>query len=467
MEPVVVLVGRPNVGKSTIFNGLTKSRDALVADYPGLTRDRQYGHVTLGHRQFLIVDTGGIGVDDAEVDTLMSRQSGQALQEADIILFVVDARTGPSPIDEQIASQLRRTNKPVILCINKTDGIQEAVAVAEFSHMGFEYVIPLAASQGLGFYDLISQCEDLFVKPIELEEDIDEQDEKAITIAFIGRPNVGKSTLVNRMLGEERVVVYNMPGTTRDSIRIPFKRNQQSYVLIDTAGVRRKGRIEQSIEKFSVIKSLQAIDEANVCLLVIDAGEGITEQDLHMAGFIVESGRALVVVINKWDGLDDDSKYKVKDDIDRRLPFLHFAKKRFVSALHGSGVGLLFNDIIDAYQSANQPLSTSRLTKLMQDMISQHQPPMIQGRRIKLRYAHAGGQNPPTIVIHGNQLDELPDSYKRYLINQYTEHLNLVGTPVKIIFKTTDNPFKHKKNKLTPRQQRKKKRLITRRYKKK
>lgn len=466
MEPVVVLVGRPNVGKSTLFNGLTKSRDALVADYPGLTRDRQYGHVSIGLCPFLIVDTGGIGVDDAEVDTLMSRQSAQALQEADVILFVVDARSGVSPIDEEIANQLRRANKPVVLCVNKTDGIQEDVAVGEFAHMGFEHVIPLAATHGRGFHELIKQCESLFPIQTELSEEESKDEEDAITIAFVGRPNVGKSTLVNRMLGEERVVVYDMPGTTRDSICIPFTRNNQSYVLIDTAGVRRRGRIQESIEKFSVIKSLQAIDAANVCLLVIDAREGITEQDLHMAGFIVESGRAIVVVVNKWDGLDEEAKNKVKDDIDRRLPFLHFANKRFVSALHGSGVGLLYDDIQEAFASANQEFSTAKLTRLLQDIVSQHQPPMVRGRRIKLRYAHAGGHNPPTIVIHGNQLDDLPDSYRRYLVNQFTEHLNLVGTPVKISFKISDNPYKHKKNKLTPRQQRKKRRVVAQRYKK-
>ncbi|WP_367605510.1 ribosome biogenesis GTPase Der [Legionella sp. W05-934-2] len=467
MEPVVVLVGRPNVGKSTLFNGLTRSRDALVADFPGLTRDRQYGHVTLGERPFIIVDTGGIGVDDAAVDTLMSRQSTQALQEADVILFVVDGRSGLSPIDSDIANQLRRMNKPVILGVNKTDGMQEDVALGEFAHLGFNHVVPLAASHGRGLQDLVYQCESLFPpEPTESEDTTLKLDKEAIVIAFIGRPNVGKSTLVNRILGEERVVVYDMPGTTRDSIRIPFSRNQQSYILIDTAGVRKRGRIQQSIEKFSVIKSLQAIDEANVCLLVIDAREGVTEQDLHMAGFIVESGRAIVIVVNKWDGLDEESKDKVKQDIERRLPFLTYAKKRFVSALHGSNVGLLYADIHEAYDSANMALSTSKLTRLLQDMVSQHQPPLVKGRRIKLRYAHAGGHNPPTIVIHGNQLNDLPDSYKRYLANQFTEQLNLVGTPVKISFKTGDNPFKNKKNELTPRQQRKKKRLISRRYKK-
>ncbi len=466
MEPVVVLVGRPNVGKSTLFNGLTKSRDALVADFPGLTRDRQYGHVTQGTRQFLIVDTGGIGVDDAEVDSLMSRQSAQALEEADLILFVVDGRSGLSPVDEEIANQLRRISKSVILCVNKTDGVQDEVALGDFAHLGFQNALPLAATHGIGFRDLIDLCESFFPDEADNTEEEGSQNEGAITIAFVGRPNVGKSTLVNRMLGEERVVVYDMPGTTRDSIRIPFERNNQFYVLVDTAGVRRKGRIQQSIEKFSVIKSLQAIDESNVCLLVVDAREGVTEQDLHMAGFIIESGRALVVVVNKWDGLDEDSKQKVKDDIDRRLPFLHFAKKRFVSALHGSGVGLLFKDIQEAFDSANQELSTSRLTRLLQDIVSQHQPPMTQGRRMKLRYAHAGGHNPPTIIIHGNQLDKLPESYKRYLINQFSKHLNLVGTSVKLVFKTSDNPFKDKKNTLTPRQKLKKRRLIARRAKK-
>lgn len=459
MIPVVALVGRPNVGKSTLFNRLTKTQDALVADFPGLTRDRQYGQATFEDKPFIVVDTGGIGVDDIAVDELMSKQSAMALEEADVVLFLVDGRSGLTGIDESVAKSLRRISKPVYLIVNKTDGLDDEIASAEFQSLGFANVFPISATHGRGVSFFLKEVMDKFEAPVVEEDD---NAEKAIKIAFAGRPNVGKSTLINRILGEERVVVYDMPGTTRDSISIPFMRDEKNYTLIDTAGVRRRARVNEKIEKFSVIKTLQSIKEAHVCLMLIDAREGLTEQDLHLLGFIIESGKALVIAVNKWDGLEEDHKEHVRQELSRRLHFVNFAKIRFISALHGTGVGLLFKDIDQAYSSAIQAFSTPKLTRLLQDLVTQHNPPMVSGRRIKLRYAHTGGHNPPLIIIHGNQLDALPESYKRYLSNAFVEHLGLVGTPLKIEFKSNVNPFKDKKNKLTDRQVNKKRRLMKR-----
>ncbi|HIG0327000.1 TPA: ribosome biogenesis GTPase Der [Legionella pneumophila] len=455
MIPVIALVGRPNVGKSTLFNRITKTQDALVADFPGLTRDRQYGHAQYENKSFIIVDTGGIGVDDIEVDSLMSRQSQVALNEANVILFLVDGRSGLTGIDQQIAQALRKLNKKVHLVVNKTDGMNEDIVCADFQSLGITDIHAISASHGGGVSSLLEEI----LEPYTTETHETTQ-EKAIKIAFAGRPNVGKSTLINRILGEERVVVYDMPGTTRDSISIPFTREDTQYVLIDTAGVRRKSRIDEKIEKFSVIKTLQAIKEAHVCLLLLDANEGITDQDMNLLGFIIESGKALVIAVNKWDGLEEDHKEKIKSELSRRLNFANFAKIRFISALHGSGVGGLFKDINEAYHSAIQSFSTPKLTRLLQDISTKHTPPCVNGRRIKLRYAHLGGHNPPVIVIHGNQLDALPESYKRYLNNEFIKHLGLVGTPLKIEFKGGQNPFANKKNKLSQRQVNKKKRLM-------
>lgn len=455
MIPVVVLVGRPNVGKSTLFNRLTHTQDALVADFPGLTRDRQYGDAHYEGKPFIVVDTGGVGVDDIAVDELMSKQSALAIDEADIVLFLVDAKAGLTGIDETIALQLRKTSKPVFLVVNKSEGFEEEIANAEFQRLGFDTLFPISAAHGRGMHPLLQRLTQDFQEASESAET-----KKTTRIAFIGRPNVGKSTLVNRILGEERVVVYDLPGTTRDSIAIPFTRNEKEYTLIDTAGVRRRSRVDEKIEKFSIIKTLQAIKEAHVCLMLLDAKEGITEQDMHLIGFIIEAGKGLVLVVNKWDGLDADHKEYVRKELSRRLPFVSFAKQRFISALHGSGVGLLFTDIDEAFASANQAFSTPQLTRLLQDIVTQHAPPLVNGRRIKLRYAHTGGHNPPLIVIHGNQLNSLPDSYKRYLMNAFVTHLGLVGTPLKIELKSGENPFKHKKNKLSPRQIKRKKRLM-------
>ncbi|ASQ45846.1 ribosome biogenesis GTPase Der [Legionella clemsonensis] len=455
MIPVIALVGRPNVGKSTLFNRLTRTQDALVADFPGLTRDRQYGQAEFEEKPFIVIDTGGVGVDDLAVDALMSRQSAVALEEATIVLFLVDARSGLTGVDENIAHQLRKSNKPVYLVVNKTDGLQEEMACAEFQTLGFNEVHPISATHGRGMHALLGKLTASFEPAVE-----EQTDNAAIKIAFVGRPNVGKSTLINRILGEERVVVYDMPGTTRDSIAIPFTREEKGYILIDTAGIRRRARVDEKIEKFSVIKTLQSIKESHVCMMLLDAREGLTEQDMHLLGFIIEAGKALVIAVNKWDGLTDEHKEHVREELNRRLHFVHFAKIRFISALHGSGVGLLFKDIEQAYSSAMQSFSTPKLTRLLQDFVSQHTPPLVQGRRIKLRYAHAGGHNPPIIVIHGNQVESLPDSYKRYLTNAFVTHLGLIGTPLRLEFKGGVNPFKDKKNKLTERQIKRKRRLM-------
>lgn len=458
MLPTITLVGRPNVGKSTLFNRITHTQDALVADFPGLTRDRQYGQGSCTNKPFIVIDTGGVGVDDLAVDSLMSTQSEVALQEADSILFLVDAKAGLMGIDETIALSLRKLNKPIFLVVNKVDAKDEEIACAEFQSLGFPKIYPISAAHGRGMQLLLTDITANFLasKTEEVENST------GIKVSFVGRPNVGKSTLINRILGEVRVIVYDMPGTTRDSIYIPFTRNEQSYTLVDTAGVRRRSRVTHKVEKFSVIKTLQAIHEAHVCLLLLDAQEGITDQDLHLLGFILESGKALVIVVNKWDNLSSEHRLNIKEELARRLDFIQFVKIRFVSALHGSGVGTLFDDINQAYASATQRFSTPQLTRLLQDFVTKHVPPLVRGRRIKLRYAHAGGHNPPIIVIHGNQVTDLPESYKRYLNNAFSTQLNLIGTPLKLEFKSGSNPFSDKKNKLNLRQVKKRKRLMKR-----
>ena len=460
MIPIIALVGRPNVGKSTLFNRMTRTQNALVADFPGLTRDRLYGDVLFEDKAFIVVDTGGVGVEDVAIDDLMAKQSAQALVEADVIFFLVDARSGLTPIDLDIASRLRKLNKPIFLVVNKIDGLQDELACADFHSLHLGPVFGISASHGRGINTLLEASTEHF----DLTEPnlVLEEQGVGIAIAFVGRPNVGKSTLINRILGEDRVVVYDMPGTTRDSIAIPFQRDEQHYTLIDTAGIRRRSRVDEKIEKFSIIKTLQSIKSSQVCLLLLDAREGLTDQDMHLLGFIIEAGKALVIVVNKWDGLDDEHKEQLRGTLARRLQFANFAKTRFISALHGSGVGLLFKDILDAYASAVQKLSTPTLTRLLNDLSTQHPPPLVNGRRIKLRYAHSGGHNPPIIVIHGNQVAALPDTYKRYLSKGFTEQLGLVGTPVKLEFKCNVNPFKDKKNILTDRQIKHRARLLKR-----
>ncbi len=456
MKPVLALVGRPNVGKSTLFNRLTKSRDALVADQPGLTRDRKYGEGKLGRRDYIVIDTGGLSGEMEGIDRQMARQSWLAVEEASAVLFLVDAKSGLTPADETIARRLRQSGKPVFLVVNKGEGLDPAVAAAEFHALGFGEPRVIAAVHGQGVKSLIEAVLPA-ESPVEAE---DEAAEEGIRIALVGRPNVGKSTLLNRILGEERVVVYDMPGTTRDSVFVPFERDGQRYLFIDTAGVRRRSRVKEAVEKFSIIKTLQAIDAAQVVIMVLDAREGIGEQDAHLLGYILDAGRAVVVAVNKWDHLSPEQRDKVRRELDRKLSFLDFARVHFISALHGTGVGELFDSVQRAYRSAMVQVPTPRLTRLLEDAVTAHPPPLVRGRRIKLRYAHQGGKNPPVIVIHGNQTDAVPDSYRRYLGNLFRKQLRLEGTPLRIEFRSGENPFAGRRNRLTRRQREKRRRLM-------
>lgn len=464
MIPVIAIVGRPNVGKSTLFNCLTKTRDALVADTPHVTRDRKYGEGEFDGSRYIVIDTGGMETDNSsDIFPLMQKQSLLAIEEANIILFVVDAKEGLTPNDHKVAQTLRHSSKPVFLVVNKTESSDPEIAKADFYQLGFTQVFAIASAHNRGIEKLIKKV--LLECPPQPLEIMEETSKEAIKIAFIGRPNVGKSTLVNRILGEERVLVFDAPGTTRDSIYIPFEKQGKDYILIDTAGVRRRTKINETVEKFSVIKSLQTIEAANVVIYVLDAQEGISDQDMRLLDFIISVGKALVVTVNKWDGLSRDQKDRIKNELGRKLEFVSFAKTHFISALHGTGVGDLFKSINSAYQSATKKIGTPLLTRLLQAAVTQHQPPLVHGRRIKLRYAHMGGHNPPIIVIHGNQTESLPKDYLRYLINFFRKQLRLVGTPLRIELKGGDNPYKDRKNVLTPRQRAKKERL--KRYTKK
>ncbi|MGR9072379.1 MAG: ribosome biogenesis GTPase Der [Gammaproteobacteria bacterium] len=457
MLPVIALVGRPNVGKSTLFNYLTRSRDALVADYPGLTRDRQYGLVRRGKRDFVVVDTGGISDDADGIDAFSKKQVQIALEEADLILLMVDAREGMNASDQSIAGQLRKLQKPVIVVSNKIDGMNADEAGLDFHALALGEPVKIAAAHGKGVAELLERIDSLLP---ETQISHEEEKDKGIAIAVVGRPNVGKSTLVNRLLGEERVVVFDRPGTTRDSIYIPFERDGKSFTLIDTAGMRRRAKVSETIEKFSVVKALQAIDQANVVIYLIDASEGVTDQDANLLGMVLEAGRALVIGLNKWDGLSREQKDTVRRQIDVKLSFLNFAEKHPISALHGSGVGKLFDVIHAIYDASMIDMSTPQLSAILKEAVESHQPPLIHGRRIKLKYAHQGGHNPPIVVIHGNQTDELPGAYKRYLMNYFRERLGLSGTPVRLEFRSPDNPFHGKKNKLSGRQLKKRQRMI-------
>jgi GTP-binding protein len=475
MLPVIALVGRPNVGKSTLFNRLTHTRDALVADFPGLTRDRKYGTAKYEERQFIVVDTGGISGDEEGIDAAMAQQSLMAIDEADVVLFMVDARAGLTPADIGIADHLRKQSKATYVVANKVDGIDGDSESADFYALGFETLFQVAASQGRGISNMLNEVLEPIAKDfpdmqIVQDEVLEEEDADArlerllaspIKLAIVGKPNVGKSTLTNRILGEERVVVFDLPGTTRDSIYIPMERDEREYILIDTAGVRKRRKVSEAIEKFSIVKTLQAIEEANVVLLVIDAQEGLSEQDLSLLGFILNSGRSLVLAVNKWDGLSTDVKEEIKRELDRRLGFVDFARIHFISALHGTGVGHLFESVQEAYNCATQRINTSMLTQIMEMAQQDHQPPLVRGRRVKMKYAHAGGYNPPVIVIHGNQVKDLVDSYKRYLMNYYRKSLKIMGTPIKIEFREGANPFEGKKNELSLTQMRKRRRLMS------
>ncbi len=456
MIPVLALVGRPNVGKSTLFNRLTHSRDALVADFSGLTRDRQYGEATHNERPFIVIDTGGIDGSEEGIDAPMADQALQAIKEADLTLLLVDGRTGLNPGDQHIVEYLRKHQHPFVVAVNKIDGLDKDVAMGDFYQLGASELYAIAATQGRGINVML---EDLLATFPDIEETQQSETESGIKIAVAGRPNVGKSTLVNRLLGEERVVVYDQPGTTRDSVYIPYERRGQRYTLIDTAGIRRRGKTRETIEKFSVVKSLQAIQDANVVVLLLDARESIVEQDLHLLGYVLETGRALVIALNKWDGMSEYDKDNVKKDIRRRFVFVDFANIHFISALHGTGVGNLYKSIDAAYASASKKLQTPRLNEVLERAVSEHAPPMHNGRRIKLRYAHAGGKNPPLIVIHGKQTEKLPASYLKYLEKSFRKFLKLEGTPVRIELRSDDNPFTKAEEKLSNQQIARKRRI--------
>lgn len=440
--PVIALVGRPNVGKSTLFNALTRTRDALVADTPGLTRDRQYGFAEFEGRRYIVVDTAGLDEGKDPLNLLMQHQTGLALQEADAVLFLTDARMGLATGDHKAATEVRKSGKPTLLAVNKAEGLDPAIALTEFYSLGLGEPRALSAAHGDGLRDLMRDV--LALCPETADESATnetEDEENVIRVAIIGRPNVGKSTLVNRLLGEDRVLALDMPGTTRDSIRVPFERDGQRYVLIDTAGVRRRARIEENIEKFSVIKTLQAMDSAHVVIMVVDAQDEIGVQDARLLGLAAESGRALVIAVNKWDGIDSYTRKQVQTRIDLKLPFLDYAKPHFISAKHGSGVGELMGLVNQAYRAAMTEIPTPQLNTVLQQALEAHQPAATLGRRVKLRYAHMGGHNPPLIVIHGNQTQKLGEDYKRYLINRFRKAFDLWGTPIKLVFKTGDNPY--------------------------
>lgn len=493
---VVALVGCPNVGKSTLFNRLTKTRDALVSDFPGLTRDRKYGRALFDGREYIVIDTGGISSDAEQPSDLTSKMTGQALQaidECDLVLFMVDARAGLLPGDYQVADYIRRSGKRCAVVANKIDGLDLDIAGTEFYSLGFGEVLQIAAVHGRGINVLIEDA----IAPVLREEGPldsdpppegddwehnyefldnvpqdrqgggfdwhefrqrqrdrakgaqDEEPEEVqapfadlpVKFAIVGKPNVGKSTLTNRMLGQERVVVCDLPGTTRDSIYIPLERDGRKYIVIDTAGVRRRGKVSLAVEKFSIVKTLKAIEDCNVAILVIDAHERLSDQDLSILGFIIDCGRSLVIAVNKWDGLSQEDKDELKKDLSLRLGFADFARVHFISALHGTGVGHLYDSIDEAYESATRRHSSSVLNRILQEAVDEHQPPVSGGRRIKLKYAHAGGYNPPRIIIHGNKVSKMPDAYRRYLINYYRKALKIMGTPVSLEFREGDNPY--------------------------
>jgi GTP-binding protein len=462
MLPVIALVGRPNVGKSTLFNVLTGTRDALVADVPGLTRDRKYGYGKVGPVPYLVVDTGGLVTEAEGVERLMAEQTLRAIEEADRVLFLVDVHEGLQPADHFIAQTLRKRGKDVFVVANKAEGLDPTTATAEFHQLGLGDPIAISSAHGAGVRALMERVLAGFEPAAEPEE----QPGENIRVAVIGRPNVGKSTLINRLLGEERLIAFDQPGTTRDAVFVPFERDGRKYTLIDTAGVRRRARVEQAIEKFSVIKALQAVDSAHVVIGVIDAHDTVAEQDASLFGMVAERGRALVIAVNKWDNIPPDKREEIRTGLDLRLPFLDFAPVHFISALHGTGVGELIRSVSKAYDASMREMPTPELTRILEAAVQQHQPPLVRGRRIKLRYAHQGGRNPPIIVIHGNQVEHVPEAYRRYLAGTFRKAFRLEGTPVRVEFRSDENPFKGKRNTLTPRQVRSRKRLL-RRVKKK
>ena len=446
MKPVIALVGRPNVGKSTLFNRLTKTRDAIVADFAGLTRDRHYGNGTLGSHEYIVIDTGGFEPDAAAgIYKEMAKQTRQAVAEADVVIFVVDARAGISAQDHDIAKYLRKLGKPTVLTANKAEGMTEGVQFSEFFELGLGEVLPVSASHGQGIRSLV----DLALAPLNLPdpgEDAEAQDPSVIRLAVAGRPNVGKSTLINTWLGEERLVAFDLPGTTRDAISVPFERDGQKFELIDTAGLRRKGKVFEAIEKFSVVKTLQAIESANVVLLLLDATQGVTDQDAHIAGYILESGRAVVLAVNKWDAVDAYQRELLERSIETRLGFLKFASIHQISAIKRQGLAPVWKSIVQAHASANRKMSTPVLTRLLLEAVQFQQPQRSGMFRPKLRYAHQGGMNPPIIIIHGNSLEHVTEAYKRYLEGRFRKEFDLVGTPMRIQMKSSHNPFTDKES---------------------
>ena len=460
MLPVIALIGRPNVGKSTLFNRLTRSRDAIVADYAGLTRDRQYGFGKLGQIPYIVIDTGGVAGGEEGIAEAMVEQTIHALKEADVAIILVDARAGLTAADEHVVKLARKHATKSWLAVNKAEGLDTAMACAEFYSTGIADPVAISASHGDRVSALIEAVLEEFEDKESGDESDSEEDDRALRIAIVGRPNVGKSTLANRLLGEDRFVVFDQPGTTRDSVAVPFERNDKKYLLIDTAGIRRRARVTETVEKFSIVKALQAIERAQVVIAVLDAHEGVTEQDVSLLGLVLERGRALVVVANKWDGMSASDRKHVRNELERRTPFLDFAERITISALHGTAVGDLLPAVERAFAAATRDMTTTALTKALESAVAEHPPPLVRGRRIRLRYAHQGGRNPPVIVIHGNQTDKLPDAYRRFLINRFRKIFKLKGTPVRLSLKTGRNPFEGRRNKLTPRQERKRRRLM-------
>ena len=451
MLPVVALVGRPNVGKSTLFNALTGTRDALVADIPGLTRDRKYGYGESTPHRFIVIDTGGLIETPRGISELMARQTDRAIEEADRVVFLVDGRNGIDPADRFVADVLRRSGKPVTVAVNKSEDRDSAVITAEFHAFGFGEPLAISAEHRQGTDDLLDRTLAGIESP---SGTADAEAERAIRVCVIGRPNVGKSTLINRLVGEERLITFDQPGTTRDAVHVPFERDGRQYVLIDTAGVRRRARVDDGLEKWSVIKTLQAIDDAHVVIGVLDARTTVAEQDATLLGIVAERGRALVIAVNKWDHVAPAQRDEIRDQVQGRLRFLDFAPVHYISALHGSGVGELMDAVRTAHAAAVREMQTSELTRVLEAAIRQHQPPLVRGRRIRLRYAHQGGRNPPVIVVHGAQAERTPEDYRRYLVNCYREAFKLKGTPVRVDFRSEDNPFAGRRDKLTPRQRR-------------
>jgi len=458
MLPVIALVGRPNVGKSTVFNVLTRTRDALVADEPGVTRDRQYGFGSTERYRFIVIDTGGLIESPKGIEQPMAVQTQRAIEEADHVVFVVDSREGLTTADRFVAEVIRRSGKPAVIAVNKSEGREDEVAVTEFHALGFGEPRALSAAHRQGIEELVDAV--LAGTEPAGPEDQPAPEGRDVRVCVIGRPNVGKSTLINRLIGEDRLIAFDEPGTTRDTIFVPFERDGRRYTLIDTAGVRRRARVEDGVEKFSVIKTLQAIEEANVVVGVLDAQDTVAEQDATLLGIVADRGRAMVIAVNKWDHVAPERRAEIREQLAQRLRFLDFAPVHFISALHGSGVGELMQSVEAAYEAAMRTLPTPELTRALEAAIKQHQPPLVRGRRIKLRYAHQGGRNPPVIIIHGTQAERTPEDYRRFLGNSFRQAFDLRGTPVKVEFRSEANPFAGRRNPLTPRQVKSRKRLM-------